>query len=33
MAYAKHLALQPYLRQTKTLFDPDRILNPGRLCY
>ena len=33
MAYAKHLALQPYLRQTKELFDPDRILNPGRLCY
>jgi len=33
MAYAKHLALQPYLRQTKALFDPDRILNPGRLCY
>ena len=33
MAYSKHLGLQPYLRQAKELFDPDRILNPGRLCY
>jgi FAD/FMN-containing dehydrogenase len=33
MAFSRQLALQPYLRQTKALFDPDRILNPGRLCY
>lgn len=33
MAYARHLSIQPYLRQTKALLDPDRILNPGRLCF
>jgi len=33
MAYAKNTGLQPYLRETKALFDPQRILNPGRLCY
>lgn len=31
--FARHLPLQPYLRQAKSLFDPGRILNPGRLCY
>ena len=33
IAYADNLSLLPYLQQTKALFDPERVLNPGRLCY
>ncbi|MBB6253278.1 FAD-binding oxidoreductase [Nitrospirillum iridis] len=33
MAFENHQALVPFLRHTKQMFDPDGILNPGRLCF
>lgn len=33
MAYARNPSLVPFLRQTKSMFDPDGILGPGRLGF
>ncbi|QZO07359.1 hypothetical protein K4831_25900 (plasmid) [Agrobacterium vitis] len=33
MAFARNPTVKPLLRETKSIFDPDRILNPGRLCF
>lgn len=33
IAFAQHQSVQPFLRQTKAMFDPDGVLNPGRLCF
>ncbi|MFG1348663.1 FAD-binding oxidoreductase [Xanthobacter autotrophicus] len=33
MALARNPTIKPLLRETKSIFDPDHILNPGRLCF
>jgi FAD/FMN-containing dehydrogenase len=33
MAFARNPTIKPILRETKSIFDPDHILNPGRLCF
>ncbi|EIZ77191.1 FAD dependent oxidoreductase [Novosphingobium sp. Rr 2-17] len=33
MAFARNPTIKPFLRETKSIFDPDHILNPGRLCF
>jgi len=33
MAYARHKQIEPYMQHAKQLFDPDALLNPGRLCF
>lgn len=33
IAFAKDQSIEPYLHMTKELFDPNKILSPGKLCF